>query len=68
VVGFAVDGDGVLDELARVAYDGQESDTGEEAEKGGGLGGIAAWGWGGYSVRRSGSSAGVAILVLLWGE
>ena len=44
----------VLDELAGVADDGEQRDTGEEAEEGGALGGDLPGAWGGYSVRRSG--------------
>ncbi len=44
VVGFAVGVDEVLDELARIADDGEERDAGDEAEEGGALGWDAAGG------------------------
>ncbi len=44
VMGLGVGVDEVLDELARVADDGEESDAWKEAEESGALGGDVAWG------------------------
>jgi hypothetical protein len=45
-MGFGPGVEEALDELAGVAYEEEEGDAGEEAEEGGGFGGVAAWGVG----------------------
>ena len=42
MVGFGVGVEEVFDEFAGVADDGEERDAGEDAEEGGGFGGVAA--------------------------
>ena len=46
VVGFGVGVDGVFDDLAGVADEGEEGDAGEKLQEGGGLGGVGAGGVG----------------------